>query len=58
MTLAVDQLEVTSFETVSYEPAQLSPYTPPIPDCYSPYCVPTDLPDQCPPETTIQTAAD
>ena len=58
MTLSVDQLQVTSFATASPESAPLAPYTiPPEENCYSPYCVPTDLPEQCP-DTTVQTAAE
>ncbi|HVG43934.1 MAG TPA: hypothetical protein VM890_04365 [Longimicrobium sp.] len=56
--LSVNNLLVTSFETTSYELASLSPDTiPPEENCYSPYCVPTDLPEQCP-DTTVQTAAE
>ena len=58
MTLSVDQLQVTSFETSTFEPAPIGPYTPPIANCYSPLCIPTDLPEQCPDKTTVRTAAE
>ena len=58
MPLSVDQLEVTSFETASYELAPIAPDTiPPEEGCYSPYCYPTQLPEQCP-DTTVQTATE
>jgi len=57
MALNVDQLEVTSFETTAFEISPVQPYTPPVPNCYSPLCIPTDLPEQCPDKTTVQTAA-
>ena len=58
MALSVDQLQVTSFETDSYESTALAQDTiPPEEGCYSPYCVPTDVPEQCP-DTTVQTAAE
>jgi hypothetical protein len=57
MTLSVGNLLLTSFETTTLEAAELAPYTiPPEENCYSPYCVPTDLPEQCP-DTTAQTDA-
>ena len=53
MALSLEQLEVTSFETSpAFDLAPELAYTPPIPQCYSPYCIPTELRDQCP-ETTI-----
>ena len=58
MTLSVDQLQVTSFETATYEPATTSPFTPPVPNCYSPLCIPTELKEQCPDKTTVQAAAE
>jgi hypothetical protein len=55
MALSLDRLEVTSFETApEFDLAPELAYTPPIPNS-SPYCIPTELPDQCP-ETT-ETAA-
>ena len=54
MALSIDQLEVTSFDTTpeAYDLSPNQPYTPPIRNCYSPLCMPTALPDQCP-ETTL-----
>ena len=58
MALHIDQLEVTSFETSSgFDLSPAEPYTPPVPNCYSPLCIPTDLPEQCPDKTT-QTGAE
>ena len=53
MALSLEQLEVTSFETSpAFDPAPELAHTQPIPQCYSPFCIPTELRDQCP-ETTI-----
>jgi hypothetical protein len=52
MSLSVDQIEVASFETaVADGGAALQPVTAPQPNCYSPLCIPTDLPEQCPKQT-------
>lgn len=50
MPLSVEQIEVTSFETTgSSADAVAQPrYTPPEANCYSPFCIPTALPEQCP----------
>lgn len=59
MSLSIDQLQVTSFETTA-EPYDLSPnmpYTPPVKNCYSPLCIPTELPEQCPDKTTVPATA-
>jgi hypothetical protein len=54
MSLAVEQIEVASFETTAAEvPAVAQPYTAPQPNCYSPFCMPTALPDQCPDTGTV-----
>lgn len=59
MSLRIDQLEVASFDTLpaSYDLSPNQPYTPPQPNCYSPLCIPTNLPEQCPDKTTQQTGA-
>ena len=57
MPLSVDQLQVTSFETATFEPPLSSNTIPPEEGCYSPYCYPTQLPEQCP-DTTVQTGAE
>jgi hypothetical protein len=58
MSLSIDQIDVASFETTVAEPgAVTSPYTAPQPNCYSPLCMPTALPEQCPETgTVVQTA--
>lgn len=49
MSLSVEQIEVVSFETTASDsPVAVQPYTAPQPNCYSPFCMPTALPDQCP----------
>ncbi|HEX6746516.1 MAG TPA: hypothetical protein VF092_04415 [Longimicrobium sp.] len=48
MPLSIDQIEVTSFATAEATPIESAAYTAPQPRCYSPYCAPTWLPDQCP----------
>jgi hypothetical protein len=57
--ISIDQLEVTTFDPMpaSFELVAAEPYTPPVPNCYSPLCIPTELPEQCPKETTVQTEA-
>ena len=59
MSLSIDQLQVTSFDTTpaAYDISPNEAYTPPIPHCYSPLCIPTDLPEQCPDKTTLTGAA-
>ena len=57
MTLSLDQLQVTSFETATYEASPVTQFTPPQPNCYSPLCIPTELKEQCPDKTTVVTAA-
>jgi hypothetical protein len=53
MALSLQQLEVTSFETApALDLSPNQPYTPPQPNCYSPLCIPTELPEQCPDKTT------
>jgi hypothetical protein len=53
MALSLQQLEVTSFETTpAFDLSPNQAYTAPEPNCYSPLCIPTNLPDQCPDETT------
>lgn len=52
MSLSIEQIEVTSFETsVPDSPGVAHPITAPEPNCYSPLCIPTDLPEQCPDKT-------
>jgi len=52
MSLSVDQIEVGSFETTAAgTDAVAEPVTTPRP-CYSPLCIPTDLPEQCPEKQT------
>lgn len=54
MSLSVEQIEVASFETTAVEVGVVtSPYTAPQPNCYSPLCMPTALPDQCPETQTV-----
>ena len=49
MPLSADQIQVTSFETAAAEAGGVpQPLTTPRPGCYSPKCVPTALPEQCP----------
>ena len=55
MPLTVDQIEVTSFATAEAASIDSVAYTAPQPNCYSPLCIPTALPEQCP-ETTVGTA--
>lgn len=57
MSLSVDQLEVVSFEIapVSDGGVVAQPITAPTPNCYSPLCIPTDLPEQCPDKTPVIT---
>jgi hypothetical protein len=57
--ISIDDLEVTTFDPMpaSFEVAPAVLFTPPEPNCYSPYCIPTDLPEQCPDKTTVQTGA-
>jgi hypothetical protein len=57
--LSVDGIEVASFETTAVKAGVVtSPYTAPQPNCYSPFCMPTALPDQCPEtQTVVQTGA-
>jgi hypothetical protein len=56
MSLSVEQIEVVSFETaVSDGGVVAQPITAPTPNCYSPLCIPTDLPEQCPDKTTVIT---
>jgi hypothetical protein len=55
MSLSVEQIEVVSFETATVEPVVDQPFTPPQANCYSPLCIPTDLPEQCP-DKTVATA--
>jgi hypothetical protein len=57
MALSLHQLEVTTFDTMpaSYNVSPNQPYTPPVANCYSPLCMPTALPEQCPETTTQQT---
>ena len=58
MSLNIEQLQVTTFDTTpaSYDLSPNGSNTiPPEPNCYSPYCVPTDLPEQCPDTTRQQT---
>jgi hypothetical protein len=51
MPLSVDQLEVVSFSTTeSMPPAQR--FTEEV-GCYSPFCMPTALPEQCPDTGTV-----
>jgi len=57
--ISIDQLEVTTFDPMpeSFEVVPAQPFTPPQPNCYSPLCIPTDLPEQCPDKTTVKTEA-
>jgi len=48
MSLSVDQIEVSSFATAEANSANDVAYTAPQPNCYSPLCIPTELPEQCP----------
>jgi len=50
MPLSVEQIEVASFETTAGD-VVAQPVTTPQP-CYSPLCIPTDLPEQCPDKQT------
>ncbi len=53
MSLSVEQIQVVSFETTVPEADQVAqPITAPQPNCYSPLCIPTDLPEQCPNKLT------
>lgn len=51
MSLSIEQIEVASFETTASDSPVAQPYTAPQPNCYSPLCIPTDLPEQCPDKT-------
>ncbi|HET7462864.1 MAG TPA: hypothetical protein VFJ82_16540 [Longimicrobium sp.] len=55
MPLSVEQIEVASFETTAAEADAVAQpwYTAPEPNCYSPFCIPTALPDQCPETGTV-----
>jgi hypothetical protein len=57
VVLNPEQLQVASFATTSAEAdAVLQPVT--APNCYSPKCMPTALPEQCPEtRTVVQTGA-
>jgi len=58
MSLSVDQIEVASFETTRQPVDVAYPITTPQPNCYSPLCMPTALPEQCPQTgTVVETAA-
>lgn len=49
-SLDVEQLAVDSFETSPGDDSVTPPYPPrtnEVPNCYSPLCIPTDLPEQC-----------
>lgn len=48
MPLNVDQLQVTSFDTVGTGTVTSpNPVTQPVPQCWSPLCVPTTVAPQC-----------
>jgi hypothetical protein len=56
MSLSVEQIQVASFETAVHEGVSAQqPVTAPTPNCYSPFCMPTALPDQCPETGTVVT---
>ncbi|HET7231554.1 MAG TPA: hypothetical protein VFJ16_16210 [Longimicrobium sp.] len=54
MSLSVEQIQVVSFETTATEADAVAQpaITAPQPNCYSPLCIPTDLPEQCPDKFT------
>lgn len=53
MPLSVEQIAVTSFDTTTADSDGVAqPITAPQPNCYSPLCIPTDLPEQCPDKQT------
>ena len=49
MPLSADELQVTTFDVTPEVGTVSNPITAPQPNCYSPLCIPTDLPEQCPP---------
>jgi hypothetical protein len=53
MAISADDLEVSSFETTVQPGGVSQPYTAPIPNCYSPLCVPTWIKEQCPETGTV-----
>jgi hypothetical protein len=57
MRLNPEELQVTSFEPAARLTAAPASITAPEPDCYSPYCYPTQLPEQCPDTDTCTAAA-